>query len=150
MKKIFQHATLTGIVSVGLFLVLTSFVLKRGGDSYTLSINGNQVIQYYFASKKPLPSLSVNPNAKDKVEVYFSECGKIGASRKLFIRNQSGKILKEWKFGEALNEHTPMTFSSNEISGSGDLGLYYTSATVNEPRKLVSLKIADATSASLR
>lgn len=139
-----------GIASVVLFIVLSSFVVKRGGDSYTISINGKQVIQYYALSKEPLPSLVISPNSEDKLSVYFNECGKIGKSRGLSVRDDEGSVLKEWKYANALDEHTPMTISSSEINVRGNVGLYYTSETVVKPRKLVTLISGNATSARLK
>ena len=150
MKKLFQRPALVGIASVMLFIVLSAFVVKRGGDSYTISINGKQVIQYYVLSKEALPSLAISPNSEDKLSVYFNECGKIGKSRSLSVRDDHGNVLKEWKYANALDEHTPMTISSGEIIVKGNVGLYYTSATVVNPRKLVTLVTGNTTSASLK
>lgn len=148
MKKILQRSALVGIASVAIMLMLSSFSLKRGGDSYTISVNGKQVIQYYVYSKEKLPSLTLNANTKDELAVYYRECGKIGTSRKLSIRNDQNKILKEWKFVDSLGEHSAMTVSAKEISGKGSLGLFYTSDEVSTPRKLVSIELSNLSSAS--
>ena len=150
MKRLLQQPSLVGIASVVLCMVLSSFLIKRGGDSYTISINGKQVIQFYALSKEALPSLAINPNAEDKLSVYFNECGKIGKSRSLSVRDDQGNVLKEWNYANALDEHTPMTLSSNEINVNGSVGLYYTSMTVTTPRKLVTLVAGNTTSARLK
>jgi hypothetical protein len=148
MRKLFQQSILVGIISVALFLVLSSFAIKRGGDSYTISVNGKQVVQYFVLSKETLPELKINANSQDKLSVYYSECGKIGTSRKLSVRNNHGQIIKEWKFANTLDEHTPMMVNAKEIIVSDNMGLYYESKEVTTPRKLVNLMLDRQTSAN--
>jgi hypothetical protein len=147
MKNLFQRSAWVGITSAALFFTLSSFLPFRGGDSYTISVNGKQVIQYYVFSKEKLPSLTLT-GADDQLSVFYSECGKIGTDRKLSVRDDQNKILKEWKFANVVDEHTPMKISAKDITAKGNIGLYYTSEEVKTPRKLVNLIPGTVSSAS--
>lgn len=146
MKKIFKNPTRIGIIGVVLVVLLSSFVMRRGAHSYTLSVNGKEVAQYFVGSKKPMPSISLN--AADRLSVYYNECGKIGTSRTLSIRDGQNKILHEWKFDNNQEEHTPMTISAKGIARRVDAALYYTSHDVSNPQKLAILLIDNAETAT--
>lgn len=139
MKKIFKHSTPIGIVGVLVVLLLSSFALRKGAHSYSLSVNGKEVGQYYVGAKKPMPSITLT--ASDKLSVYYNECGKIGSSRGLSVRDDQNKILKEWKFDDNQEEHTPMTIITQGLRRNTQIGLYYTSRDVTTPQKLATLSI---------
>ena len=130
------------MAGVALCFMLASFSFMRGGDSYSILLNNKEVAKYYVFSKDPLPSLSLEANASSQLSVYYSECGKIGTSRKLSLRDEQNKILKEWKFTDVLNVNTPMTVKASEFGVTANqLSLYYTSAVVPDGRKLADLTI---------
>ena len=150
MKKLLQQSAWVGITCLTLILTLSSFLVRRGGDSYTISINGKQVIQHYLFSKEPLPSLPLDPTIEDQITVYYSECGKIGTNRKLSVRNEKNQVLKEWSFANVTSEHLPMTVNSKDLAFQGNIGLYYTSNEVTNPRKLVTLVVNSASASRSR
>jgi hypothetical protein len=141
-------------VSVLLFTfvcaTLLSFSLKFGGDSYTIHLNNKQLVQHYVHSKSSTPSISLNPRSgTDQVSVYYSECGKIGSQRKLTLKDNQDNILKEWGYANAKEEHTPMTFTTKEVTAANKnkvntLKLYYTSNEVSNGRLLATISLGDA------
>ena len=151
MKKIFALTTLARVAGVMCCLALASFSFIRGGDSFTILQNDTQVVKYSLFSKDPLPSLTVNVSTQDQYSVYYSECGKIGTSRALSIRDEKGSVLREWKFANSLSEHTPMIIKAKDLALKGqNLGMYYTSNEVHNPRKLVNLIINGNTNSASR
>jgi hypothetical protein len=149
MKKLFQSSIMAGIAVVALALLCSSFVMRRGGDSYTISVNGKQVAKYYVASKETLPSVTIG-SSDDQIEVYYSECGKIGTSRMLSILNDKNQKLREWTFANALYEHTPMTISFKEVKSTQKMELYYSSALVSTHRKLANLVMKQSSQTASR
>lgn len=145
MKKRYSFpwpASLTGMLGC---ILLASFSFLPGGDSYTISINGEQIIQHYVFSKNPVPNLPLNVKSNDTISVYYSECGKIGTARMLSLRDEKGSVLREWKFKDALSEHTAMHLRANELEAKGkSLFLFYSSKEVTKAQQLAKL-VANAT-----
>ncbi len=127
---------------------LFSFSTFRGGDSYTIHVNNKQLVQYYVASKEATPKISLDQNANDKLSVFYSECGKIGQSRKLTLKDQQDNVLKEWSFANVTGEHTAMICNSKEIFTANknkvnSLKLYYSSREVSKERLLVTIDLGN-------
>jgi len=147
MKK----QTLLSLLALIASSVLFSFSTFRGGDSYTIHLNNKQLVQHYVASKEATPKISLDQNGNDKLSVFYSECGKIGQSRKLTLKDQQDNVLKEWSFENVTGEHTPMICSTTEIlmankNKANALKLYYSSREVSKERLLVNINLG-ATSA---
>jgi len=129
--------------------ILLAFTPWLGGEGFTLHINGREVVDHYFTSNAVTPTVTLNPAAvNDKISVYYNECGKIGMSRKLMLKDAQNRVLKEWRYDNATNEHTPMTFRVNEIlayrANSGQLNLVYASKEVSKERLLTVLSFEGA------
>lgn len=138
----------TGIVIGTSLLAFTPL----GGESFSLHINGKEVIEHYFTAKATTPTVALNPDmANDQVSVYYNECGKIGTNRKLMLKDAQSRVLKEWRYDNAINEHTPMTFRVNEIVAyktSAPLSLVYSSKEVSKQRLLTILTFDGSKTAS--
>ena len=156
MKKISSLSTVVaGLAGIALCFTLFSFASRFGGDSYTIFLNDKQVAQRYVASKMGIPSLSLDTNnSNDQLSVYYSECGKIGKARTLSIRNDQNKMLKEWKFADVGDDHTPMAMKSKEIAAlaqdGSKLSVYYSSEQVPDGRLLANLTIISKDSKASR
>lgn len=136
----------TGKLCAGIVtgLILMSFV-PLGGESFTLHINGKEVLAHYFTNKAVTPTVALNPaSVTDKVSVYYNECGKIGTSRRLILKDGQNKVLKEWTYANVSGEHTPMSFTVNELvtfKTSGPFKLIYSSKEVAREQLLALLTL---------
>jgi hypothetical protein len=138
---------LTVCTTLVLGTILVAFAPLRGGESFTLHINNKQVVEHYFTSKAATPSVSLaDVSANDQISVYYNECGKIGTNRKLMLKDEQGRVLKEFSFADASGEHTPMTVRASEImafkkSDRSSVSLVYASKLVSMGRVLASLAL---------
>lgn len=141
---------LKSVMALLLCTALLSFT-RIGGDSYTIHVNGKQIIEHYVFSKNELPKLNFTAaTSRDQLTVFYSECGKIGKSRRLSITDEKGDVLKEWSFADSTDEHVPMACSVNDIlnlkkSVSG-LKLVYTSREVSKGQVLASVIVTPVVS----
>lgn len=137
---------------IAVSVILLSFSPKFGGDSFTISIDGKQVIQHYVVRQAPTPVLTLSPApSTEEVSVYYSHCGQIGKGRSVSIKNDQQKIIKEWRFADAVNEHTAMTIKASEIkalfkNGAETLNMHYASRELPEGRLLASVHLVQAIS----
>jgi hypothetical protein len=133
-------------LSLGGFLF--SFSGKKGGDSFEIFVNGHLVVQHYVAFTKGVQSLQLGQSfPNEKIEVYYSHCGKTGKSRTISIRNEQHDILKQWSFADAEGK-SPMTCQVKDIlalqkNGSAKLSLYYSSKEIPEGRLLAVIARAE-------
>ena len=135
MKTNFQLAAMPRVAAVVLCFMLVSFSPLPGGDSYTILLNNKQVVQYYVYSKLASPSLTLDANSpNDQLSIFYSECGQIGTARKLSIRDDQARIMKEWSFADVKDEHAPMTVKIKDLSvqAGSKVNLYYASERVTK------------------
>ena len=112
---------------------LLSFSGKWGGDVFEIYLNGKRVLQQFVhvdKSVKTLQLTSVSNN--DKIDVYYSHCGHTGTNRVLTVRDETNKIIKQFKFTDAANTHSAMSFTVKDVvsvqkNNSTKLNLYYSS-----------------------
>jgi hypothetical protein len=152
MKKYSNPGMLVFVIACS---ALCSFSPKLGGDSYTIHLNNKLLVQHHVASKANTPSLSLDARSgNDKLAVYFSECGQIGRDRKLTLKDNQDKVLKEWSYANVTGEHSPMTFTTKDVTTanknkSSVLRLYYSSREASRERLLATISFG-ATAASTR
>jgi hypothetical protein len=137
--------------AMALLLCSALFSFARvGGDSYTIHLNGKQIIQHYVYSKNELPKLTLTAaGSRDQLMVFYSECGNIGKSRRLSITDEHGAVLKEWRFADVTDEHVPMACVVNDIlnvkkPGISTMKLVYTSREVSKGQVLATVLVAPA------
>lgn len=120
-----------------------------GGDRYTIHLNGKQIIEHFVHSKEAIPGFSLDQAAaKDQLSVYYSECGKIGTSRKLSVKDDKGIVLASWQFENAVQEHTPMNFKAKEIialkqKGYNSVKIFYSSREISKGQLLATIILTD-------
>lgn len=82
-------------------LALFSFKAPFGVDSYEIYLNNKLVLKQYASKEISLQSLALDKaSPNDQLVVYYTHCqGKTsGTGRILTIKDDSGRIVKEWKF----------------------------------------------------
>jgi hypothetical protein len=146
MKKII-HLSFP-IVLVVLCAVLFSFAPLPGAHNYQVYLDGKLVLEQYADSRKEAPSLPLDPQAQAKeLSIRYSECGRTVNARIISVRDDRGKLLKEWKFdGASKGFENPMTINVKDVialkqKDSNTLKLYYASREFPEGQQIASLKL---------
>ena len=125
-------------------MVLFSFKTPAGGDSFTIHLNNKLVLKQYLHDFKGAQSLTLDAsNANDELKVSYSHCGVVGKSRVLIIKDQNGKVLKQWRYEDSKGS---MTCKVKDIlsmdKGNTTLSLFYNSAEMSKEQVLVSIVTA--------
>jgi hypothetical protein len=151
MKKIIQLTS--PVLLVVLCAVMFSFAPLPGAHNYQVLLDGKLIIEQYTDFKKEAPSVSIDPQADNKeLSIRYSECGRAVNDRVLILKDNSGKLLKEWKFeGPSKGLENPMTIKVKDVTalkqkGNNTLKLYYASREFQEGTQIVSLKLGKETS----
>lgn len=144
--------TLNVFAGIALIALLASFA-PFGGEGFTMHVNNKLLVENYFTSKSSTPRVSLGAlTDKDQISIAYNECGKIGTNRSLTLKNEAGKVLKEWKFADSPTVAAPMSIQANEIlkfkkENHKILTLTYSSKVVPN-RLLVNLSPDNETQAS--
>lgn len=138
---------------ITLVVVLSSFTVRLGGESYTIHLNNKLVAEHYLTSKAVTPSITLyQSGSNDELSIYYNECGRIGTERKLTIKDDNNQVLKTWDFANASGEHTPMICKVKDIlelkqKGDNSVRLFYTSKEVTSERLIATLVLTNADTA---
>lgn len=109
---------------------LFSFSIVPGGDVFEIYLNGHKLHQQFVHTDKGVKSLTLQPaTGNDKLEVFYSHCGKAGTGRVITIRNEKNELLKEMKFIDGKAGHSLMAIYRKDIGKDlkGSMKLYYSS-----------------------
>ena len=145
MKQQF-HFLAKAFLLVIVFVFIQSFSIK-GGDYYKVLLNGKLVAEQYLTKPSTVKVLSLNStNQNDQLTFYYSHCGKMGKSRSIILKNENGKIFKEWKFSDsgspdmklAVKEVLQASAKLNAVS------VYYTSHEISAGKLLITLNLSTA------
>ena len=133
------------IVFAFALLSLLSFNVKAGGDSYKIYLNNKLILEQYVTQPLNIKSLQLdNANANDKLVIYYSHCGQVGKGRSLTIKDNKGKILKEWKFANTAGSNESMVIPVKELLElikNGHVNLFYAAQQLPKGRMLTSVNL---------
>lgn len=157
MKRLMQSSTAKGIAGVVLCAILFSFAPMPGAHNYQVFLDDKMMIEQYAHPSKEAPVLSIDPqgNAKE-LSVRYSECGRTVSGRHILLKDESGKVIKDWSFaGSTKGFENPMVVKVKEIvalkqSGSNVLKLYYSSEPFPEGQHVVTLRLSKETKTASR
>ena len=132
---------LAGLFFVASCTMLSSFSKKMGGDKFEIYVNGKLLLEQFVTSGRTVQSLELKRNSSnEKIEVYYSHCGKTGTGRTITVRNAQNQVLKQWTFADA-STRSPMSLQAKDIlalqkNKDAKLNLYYSSKELPEGRLL--------------
>ena len=113
-------------------LTLFSYSPKMGGESFSIYINNSLVVEQFVSMKAAVKSIQLNKYAaNDEISVRYNHCGRPGNERKIALKDNQGKTLKEWQFQNGQSVKDRMSFKIKEVlafqpkSGGNNLKLYY-------------------------
>ena len=132
-------------------LMLTVICLQsffhKGGDYYKVLLNGKMMAEQYLTKPVSLKTMSLNTaNRNDQLTVYYSHCGQSGKSRTITLKNEEGKILKEWKFADSksLEMALPVREVLQASAKVNAASVYYASREIPSGRQLINLNLSTA------
>ncbi len=156
MKKIISFSWIHSLAAVVLCAILFSFSAAPGSGAHSAKVyldSKLMVDQYLDFHKTAAPKLILDPAEKyNQLIVKYSECGRTVTGRKLTLKDNNNKVLKDWSFeGSSTGFNEPMTCQVNDIvalkpKGSNTLKLYYSSNDFPEGQQVVYVVIGDKSS----
>jgi hypothetical protein len=155
MKKI-QFISASPLVLAALAAFLFSFSFLPGAHSFQVYLDGKLLVDQYVTSKMEMPTLRLDPAGNQhQLTVKYNECGRTVTGRKLFIKDNTDKVLKEWRFEGATSGYKEsMTCNIKDIvslkqKGSA-LKLYYSSSDFQEGQQIAQVLISGEPKAALK
>jgi len=146
-----KHLSFKNPLSKSLLLIAISFIAFAGTataglDYYHISIGKKVVYTRYLNKPLSLENLPITTaDMNEQVIIEYFQCNtpdKTGKNRVISLRDNTGKVIKEWKFADAKNGNTQMSIPVKELmqylqsSKSKSLSLYYAATGKNEDEQL--------------
>src|SRR6476661_7406155 len=108
MKRNVGHL-FTGLFFAASCILVSSFSENMGGDKFEIYVNGRLALEQFVTSGRTVQSFELGKNlSNQKIDVYYSHCGKTGTGRTITIRNAQNQVLKQWQFADA-STRSPMS-----------------------------------------
>jgi len=131
---------------------LQSYSVKSGGDHYRIFLNDKLVLEHFVTMPQKAKALSLNgANQNDQLTIHYSHCGVSGKGRSIALKNENGKVLKEWKFADS--KGTGMKLTVKELlqtaGKSGTASIYYTSKEIPSGKMLTTINPGKTATAKL-
>ncbi|CAN5566632.1 hypothetical protein BH10BAC2_BH10BAC2_27560 [soil metagenome] len=144
-SKHFQLRLLQPIVLSTFLSAIFSYSSFAGGDHYEIYLNKKLVSKQSVTSNIAALNLQLDKsNYHDEITIYYSHCGVTGKERSLVLKDEKGRILKEWKFDDGKNT-VAMTIPAKDIISlkmkSSGMMLFYTAKELPKGRILTSLNL---------
>jgi hypothetical protein len=137
-------------IAIALCASLLSFISIPGGDKFEVYLN-NKMILEHFVTQRTAQYLTLHQsNYNDRIDIYYSHCGKIGTSRYIVIKDEQDKVLKQWQFPNATAENRNMTWKVKEImdlqkgKDRRSFKLYYISREIPGGKLLATVVMANS------
>ena len=149
MKLIKNSMILASLLMLG---TLSSFKPVPGGDSFQIYLNGKLVLDKALYKNKDVQSLEfVQASSSDKVEVYYSHCGKTGTARSITIKDDGQKTLKTWSYADGGKNMSLQLQDLRNLQTSykeSHIGLFYSSKELPSGQQLAEISITGKSLAS--
>jgi len=158
MKKTISFSWLYALVGIAFSGLLFSFSTSTGSGAHSVQIylDSKLIIEQYIDSRTATPKLVLDPSEKyNQLIVKYNECGRTVSGRKITLKDDHNKVLKDWAFeGQATGFKESMTCSVKEIlalkpKGSNTLKLFYSSTDFPDGSQIASVVIGDKTSTAM-
>lgn len=137
-----QRRMVVAFISM-MLLSVTFLSFRPGGDHYEVYLNKKLVFTQVVSQPGTLKSLVLDErNVNDKVEVFYSHCGKLGTKRVITIRD-GNNVLKQWRFSNEAGKF--MSVGAKDIlafqnkKNDRKIDLYYSSEQLPDGRLLASI-----------
>jgi hypothetical protein len=149
MKKLIRPSIFTkAILLIFLSLPFIGASAFGGIDSYAIYLNDKLLVRQSLGDPLDLKTLPLTEkNVSDKLVIRYMQCNapsKVGKNRVITLKDEAGKVVKEWKFKDIDGEAADMVIPVKEIlalqkTARGNLSFFY-SAEGNKTQKLAALQ----------
>lgn len=132
---------------VALSAMLFSFY-GIGGEGYTIRMGDRLLIEQHVTLKSVVPAFTLHErDAGEELLIYYSHCGQIGKSRSITIKDDQNRVLKEWKYMDAVSGHSPMVCKVKDIlalqhQAGRSVRLVYSSNEIPAGKVLANVKFS--------
>ncbi len=119
-----------------------------GIDSYEVYLDNKLLIRQSMAEPLDLKTLAItDANRSQKLIIKYLQCNapnQTGKNRAISVRDENGKIIREWKFKNAEKQGSVMEIPVSEVlalqkSATSTLALYYSADGMEKTQKLAAL-----------
>jgi hypothetical protein len=155
MKKVISFSWVYALAGIALCVTLFAFTRPTGAHSVQVYLDTKKVIDQHVNFKGDAPKVMLAPTEKyNQLIVKYDECGRTVTGRKITVKDEHNKVLKDWSFeGSATGFAQPMQCPMKEVlslkqKGSNTLKLYYSSNDFPEGQHVASLVVGGSTTAS--
>ena len=123
---------------------LFSFLSKPGGEGFEIYLNNKVVLQQFGGDMNTVESLQLNSSGNnDKLTIKYHHCGKVGKNRIITVKDGQNKVLKQFRYADAVTPVSPMAVNVNDILSfkkkDNTLKLFYSSSELPNGRVLASI-----------
>lgn len=133
--------------TMALFAICTtlfSFSTKPGGEGFEIYLNNKVVLQQFGGDMNTVESLQLNSSGNnDKLTIKYHHCGKVGKNRIITVKDGQNKVLKQFRYADAVTPVSPMAVNVNDILSfkkkDNTLKLFYSSSELPNGRVLASI-----------
>ncbi|MEP6583772.1 MAG: hypothetical protein ABJA90_05885 [Ginsengibacter sp.] len=144
--SIFKNAFLKAFTFAVLFL--SAFKTKAGGDVYEIYLNSKLIAKQFVTQPLNIKDLQLDrANSNDRLVIIYNHCGQTGKGRTIAIKDDKGKVLREWKFADAKGSDVSMVIPVKELLtlaknySEKHLTLYYAAQQLPKGRLLTSVNL---------
>jgi S-adenosylmethionine:tRNA-ribosyltransferase-isomerase (queuine synthetase) len=150
MRPLILRSTAAKLFLAIATVALCSFDFVPGQASYEVYLNNERVINEHLYGQKEAPTLPLNTTTEqDELSVTFNNCGKIDTGRKISLKNEQDKTLREWSFSDSPDIKNKMEIRVSEITAfrqqHSTAKLVYSSREFSTDVHLITLQLGNAT-----
>jgi hypothetical protein len=119
-----------------------------GGEGYTIRMGDRLLLEQHVTLKSAVPNFSLyQRDAGKALFIYYSHCGQIGVSRSIAIKDGQNRVLKEWKYADAVSGNAPMVCKVKDIlalggEAGGSVQLVYSSKEIPSGKVLANVALS--------
>jgi hypothetical protein len=157
MKTFNSFSWLSATLVICVCSVLFAFTTLPGAHSMKVYLDSKLMLDKYIDSRTDVAKLTLDPSEKhNNLVIQYSECGRTVTGRKLTLKDDDNKVLKDWKFeGSTKGFEDSMECSVKDIvalraKGSNTLKLFYSSNEFPDGHQILSLTIAGSATTAAR
>ena len=139
-----------------LVLVAAGFMVQghtpREGDHYRIFVNDRLVLEQFVTMPVEKKSLSLASfSESDKIVIHYSHCGKVGKERAISVKDDKGRILKQWKFPDSRQSGMQLLVKDvmQAARQNNSAGLYYSSKELFPGLLLIDVNAGNSKTAKL-
>lgn len=135
------------LACIALSAVFFSFY-SIGGEGYTIHMGDRLLLEQHVTLKSAVPNFSLyQRDADETLFIYYSHCGQIGMSRSIAIKNHQNRVLREWKYPDAVSGNAPMVCKVKDIlalrrEAGSSVQLVYSSKEIPSGKVLANVTLS--------